>query len=103
MNGRERILSHIAGKPVDRLPFMPITMQFAAAQIGARYCDYATDYRVLVQGQLRIAEMFDLDYVNTMSDPAREAADCGAAVEFFENSPAAIIEERALLADKAVL
>jgi MtaA/CmuA family methyltransferase len=103
MNGRERILALLAGRPVDCLPCMPITMQFAAAWIGARYRDYATDYRVLVEGQLRVAEAFDLDYVNTMSDPACEAADCGAAVIFYEDQPPAIDEANALLADKARL
>ena len=103
MNGRERILAHIEGRSVDRLPLMPITMQFACDLIGAKYRDYETDYRVLVEGQMRVAEQFDFDYVNTMSDPAREAADCGAVVEFFENSPAALVEEQALLADKTKL
>ena len=103
MNGRERILAHIEGRSVDRLPLMPITMQFACDLIGAKYRDYETDYRVLVEGQMRVAEQFDFDYVNTMSDPAREAADCGAVIEFFENSPAALVEEQALLADKTKL
>lgn len=103
MNGRERILAHLDGRTVDRLPLMPITMQFACDRIGAKYRDYETDFRVLVEGQMRMAEEFDFDYVNTMSDPAREAVDCGAAVEFFQNSPAAMIEERALLADKTKL
>jgi MtaA/CmuA family methyltransferase len=103
MTGRERILAHLANQPVDRLPVMPITMMFAAAQIGARYQDYCTDYRVLVEGQLRTAEKFRLDHVNTMSDPAREAADCGARVEYFENQPVAIVESQALLENKARL
>jgi MtaA/CmuA family methyltransferase len=30
----------------------------------------------------------------------REAADCGAVVEYFDNQPVAIVEEQALLADK---
>ena len=77
MNSRERVLAHIAGLAVDCLPVMPITMQFAAGLIGARYRDYETDYRVLVEGQMRVAEQFGFDYVNTMSDPAREASDCG--------------------------
>ena len=34
MTGRERVLAAIEGKPLDRLPFMPITMMFAAGQIG---------------------------------------------------------------------
>jgi MtaA/CmuA family methyltransferase len=103
MNGRERILALLEGRPVDRLPCMPITMQFAAARIGAKYRDYATDYRLLVEGQMRVAEEFALDYVNTMSDPACEAADCGAAVTFYEDQPPAIDEAHALLSDKRAL
>ena len=103
MTSRERVLSHLASGPVDRLPLMPITMMFACQQIGALYRDYCTDYRVLVEGQLRTAEQFGFDYVNTMSDPAREAADCGAAVEYFDHQPVALIEDRALLAHKTAL
>jgi MtaA/CmuA family methyltransferase len=103
MTSRERVFAHLEGRPVDRLPLMPITMMFACVQIGARYRDYCTDYRVLVEGQLRTAEAYGFDYVNTMSDPAREAADCGAVVEYFDNQPVAIVEEQALLADKTKL
>jgi len=103
MTSRERALAHLAGRPVDRLPLMPITMMFACLQIGARYRDYCTDYRVLVEGQIRTAETFGFDYVNTMSNPAREAADCGATVEYFDHQPVAIVEEHALLADKTKL
>jgi MtaA/CmuA family methyltransferase len=103
MNGKERVLARVAGQPVDRLPFMPITMMFAAAQTGASYGDYVRDHRVLVETQLRIAERFDIDQVSVISDPAREAADCGARVEFFPDQPPAIVEEEARLADKAEL
>ncbi len=103
MNSRERVLAHLEGQPVDRLPFMAITMQLASDLIGARYLDYETDHRVLAEGQLRVAEMYGLDYVNTMSDPAREAVDCGATAEFFEHQPAAIDDTASLLADKLTL
>jgi MtaA/CmuA family methyltransferase len=103
MTGRERILAVLDGKPADRLPFMPITMQFAADQAGIRYHDYLMDYRVLVEGQIAIAAQFDIDYVNCMSDPAREAADCGAKVEYFPDQPAALVETEALLREKKEL
>ncbi len=92
-----------AGGKVDHLPFMPITMQFAADRIGRKYYDYATDYRVLVEGQLRVAEEFGCDQVGCISDPAREAADCGATIVFNENTPPDIDERAALLADKSKL
>jgi MtaA/CmuA family methyltransferase len=103
MNGYERIRACIDGKPLDAIPFMPITMMFAADHIGAPYGRYAADYRLLVEGQLRAAEDYDFDFVSCISDPAREAADCGAPVVWFDNQPPALDEGNALLADKAAL
>ncbi|MGB4256869.1 MAG: uroporphyrinogen decarboxylase family protein [Phycisphaerae bacterium] len=103
MNGYERILAQLDGRPTDCLPFMPITMMFAADRLGVKYGQYTQDHRVLVEAQCRVAEEFDFDYVSAISDPAREAGDCGAAVEFFEDQPPAIIEHQALLADSAKL
>ncbi len=81
MNSRQRVFSLLDAQAVDCLPCLPITMMFAADLVGRRYLDYATDYRVLAEGQLRVSEAFDFDYVNTMSDPAVEASDCGAAIK----------------------
>jgi MtaA/CmuA family methyltransferase len=103
MNGRERILACLEGRATDCLPLMPITMMFAADQIGQPYGKYAADHRVLVAAQMQTAESFDFDYVSCISDPAREAADCGARIELFENQPPAIVESDALLADKTRL
>lgn len=103
MNGYERIRACIDGKPLDALPFMPITMMFAADHIGVPYGKYAADYRLLVEGQLRAAEAYDFDFVSCISDPARESADCGATVVWFDDQPPALDESRALLADKAAL
>ncbi len=103
MNGYERMKAMLAGEPVDRLPFTPITMMFAADRVGIPYGEYVTDYRKLVHAQLYTAEKFGFDSVMAISDPAREAADLGAAVRFFPNQPPAIDEQNALLANKATL
>lgn len=103
MNGYQRVVAMLDGEPVDCLPQMPITMMFAADEIGVKYGQYATDYRKLVEAQIRTAEKYDFDYVSSISDPAREAADCGARVQFFDNQPPAILENNALLADKTAL
>jgi MtaA/CmuA family methyltransferase len=78
-------------------------MQLACRETGRSYRAYSTDHRVLAEGQIRTAERFGIDYVNTMCDPAREAADCGAPVRFFDEQPASLIEDQALLADKTAL
>jgi MtaA/CmuA family methyltransferase len=103
MNGKERVLAMLDHQPVDCLPLMPITMMFAAAQIGRPYREYATDCRVLAEAQVRVAEQFDFDHVSVISDPAVEAADCGATAQFYPDQPPAIDEAHALLAHKAVL
>lgn len=103
MNSRERVLTHIDGRPVEHLPLMPITMQFAAAAIGVPYRQYATDHRTLVEAQLRMVERYGFDHVSCISDPAREAADCGADIVFFDDQPPAFNEKWALLAEKTTL
>jgi MtaA/CmuA family methyltransferase len=103
MNGRERVLAFLRGEAVDRIPVMPVVMMFCADHIGVKYGRYVQDFRTLAEAQIRTAEAFDLDIVSIMSDPAREACDCGARIEFFDDQPAAINEEEALLSDKSRL
>jgi MtaA/CmuA family methyltransferase len=103
MNGYERTMAMLDGRPVDSLPLLPITMMFAADQVGVPYGQYTSDYRKLVEAQLRTAEKFGFDYVSCISDPTREAADCGAAIQYYEDQPPAVDETGALLADKTAL
>lgn len=103
MNGYERLVATFDDRPADRLPLMPITMMFAADQLGVKYGRYACDYRVLVEAQMVTAERFDFDYVSCISCPTREAADCGAAIRYFDDQPPAVDESESLLADKTAL
>lgn len=103
MTSRERVIAKIQGAETDCLPLMPITMMFAADQAGVRYGDYARNAAILAEAQLKTAAKFDFDYVSAISDPAREAADLGASIEWFDDQPPAINESHALLADKTVL
>ena len=103
MRSQERVLQFLEGKPVDRLPLMPVVMMFCADHIGVKYGEYVRDHRVLAEAQIRTAEAYDFDVVSNMSDPAREAADCGARIEYYDDQPAAIVESEARLADKTEL
>jgi len=99
MTGRERLLNHLRGDVVDSLPFMPITMMFAADLQGVASGEYATNGKLLAEAQVRVAETFDTDHVNTLTDPAREAADCGADIVYYPDQPPAVRAENALLLD----
>lgn len=103
MTGKQRVLSTLSHLTPDCLAAMPITMMFAGDTAGIPYGEYARDYRKLVDAQLRVAETYGFDYVSAISDPAREASDLGAQIEWFDNQPPAIVESKALLHDKSAL
>ncbi|MFV2069098.1 MAG: uroporphyrinogen decarboxylase family protein, partial [Pirellulales bacterium] len=103
MNAYERFFNLLADKPVDRLPTTPICMTFSARHAGVKYGAYIRDHRILVDTQIAMAEQFGLDVVGLISDPAREAEDCGAPVVWFDDQPTAHDANRALLGDKSKL
>ena len=103
MNGYERVLAALERRQTDTPAFMPITMMFAADQIGAPYGHYAADFNVLVEAQLTTARKFGIDHVSCISDPAREAADCGATIHYFDDQPPTVDEANALLRNKSRL
>ena len=97
INSRDSVWAMLDGRHPDHLTLMPITMMFAADLAGVKYGQYAANFEVLAEAQTRVAETFGFDYVSAISDPAREAADCGAAIEWFEDQPPAVDESHALL------
>lgn len=103
MTGRERLLAVLSGNKVDHIPCMPITMTFAGDILGVKYLEYVTDHRVMADAQIKTAEIFGFDYVSTISDPTREAADLGARIQWYDDRPPAILEDQALFADKSAL
>ena len=90
----------MAGEKADRLPWMPITMMFAADVLGVRYGSYARDYRVMVDAQVKTAERFGFDHVSTIGPPGPEAADLGAKIQWYDDQPPAMVEAESLFAEK---
>ena len=103
MTGKERVDATLEHSKPDSLALMPVTMMAAADAIGAAYRRYATEASVLAEGQAAIAAAFDFDHLSSISDPAVEAADCGARVVYYEDQPPAVDEGASLLMEKAQL
>ncbi len=76
----QRFMNVLEGKSVDHVPVTPILMTFAAQYSGRKYGDFCFDHRTLVECWIRCEEDFNLDFVATLSDPFREAADFGLPV-----------------------
>lgn len=102
MTGRERVLAILNGHPADHLPYMPITMMFAADVLGVAYGQYIHDHKTMAEAQIKTAEMFGFDHVSTIA-PTSEAVDLSAKFQWFDDQPPGIIEQEALLADKSAL
>jgi len=78
----ERVMARLQGLPVDRVPNLSILMTFAAKYIGKHYDQYVKDYRILVEGNLRCCQDFQIDMLSAISDPMRETHAFGAQVVF---------------------
>jgi uroporphyrinogen-III decarboxylase len=82
MNSMERLKKRLCGEPVDRALNFDIFMTFAAHYIQQPLSRYYQDYRVLCDANFAVQEAFDLDILQAISDPYREAADFGLSVHF---------------------
>lgn len=85
MNGLERTQRFIRNEPVDRVPFLPIIMRWAAQYAAVPYKAFCLDYREKCRAMIACADDFDLDWVTVMSDPFAESAAFGLEIEYPEN------------------
>jgi MtaA/CmuA family methyltransferase len=85
MTGLQRTLDFLAGKPVDRRPFHPIVMRWAARHAGVKYREFCTDYRSKCGAMIRSADDFGFDWVTVMSDPWAEGSAFGLQIQFPED------------------
>jgi MtaA/CmuA family methyltransferase len=69
-----------------RILFHPILMHFAARYNHTTYARFASDFKVLVDSNIRCMEDFGMDAVGLISDPYRETSAFGAQVKFPEDS-----------------
>jgi len=86
MTGLERSLAFIAQHPVDRPPFHPIIMRWAAKYSNVKYREFCTDPSSKCTAMIRCAKDFDIDWVTVMSDPWAEASAFGIEVTYPEDS-----------------
>lgn len=85
MNSFQRMKNRLKNEPVDRPPNFNIYMTFAAHYIKQPLSKYHLDYRVLVDANMAMVENFNVDIVQSISDPFRETFDFGAKIEFPED------------------
>lgn len=97
MTSKERTIQFIKGEPVDRPPFHPIIMRWAAQTAGVKYGEFCLQPQKKCAAGIQCAEQFGIDWVTVMSDPYCEAQAFGVQVEFPEDDLP--LERGGLLAD----
>lgn len=85
MNSLERTISFIEGSRVDRIPFHPIMMRFAARYAGVKYSDFCLSAESKCSANIRCATDMGSDWINTMSDPYAEAEAFGTVLSYPED------------------
>lgn len=70
------------GKVKDEILFRPILMHFAAHYSRKTYAEFASNFRTLVECNIKCLEDFDMDAVGLISDPYRETSAFGAKITF---------------------
>lgn len=89
---------------MDRAPFHPIVMRFAARFAGVPYRAFCVDPNAHVEAMVRTAEAFDMDWVNVMSDPYAEVEAFGMEVRYPEDDlPHAVAPLAQSAADAAAI
>ncbi len=73
------------GALTDKVLFRPILMYFAARFIEKSYGEFASDYNVLAEANLRCMDEFGLDMLGLISDPYRETSAFGAKIKYIPN------------------
>ncbi|MBQ2955650.1 MAG: uroporphyrinogen decarboxylase family protein [Clostridia bacterium] len=85
MNGRERTIAFLEGRPVDHVPFHPLVMQYAAELTGVNYKSFCTDYRQQSKAMVEFARNYGLDWLHPAGWPYCEAIAYGLQVSFPED------------------
>ena len=82
MTGLERTVSFLRGDYVDRPPFHPIIMRWAAKYSGIRYRDFCLDPSSKCKAMIACAQDFSMDWLTVLSDPWAEATAFGIEVDY---------------------
>ncbi len=86
MNSLERTVSFLNGDEVDRTPFQPILMRWAAKYAGLKYREFCLNPAAHCEANIQCARDFNSDWINVMSDPYAEAEAFGLKLEYPEDS-----------------
>ncbi len=83
----ERVMNRLQGKPVDCVPYAPLTSLYGARLISCPLEEYFSVPEKYVQGQAAVTDAFEPDIVFTPFGLVIEAEAFGSKAVYFEKNP----------------
>ncbi len=68
---KQQFNKFLKGERIEKTLFRPILMHFAARYAGYTYGELASDFKVLVESNMKAMDDFDIDMAGLISDPSR--------------------------------
>ena len=82
MTAKERAINFIQGKTVDRIPFHPLVMQYAAQKTNTLLSDYYLDYKAHCNAMITFSRKYGMDCTHASGYPYCEAEAYGLNVTY---------------------
>lgn len=83
-----RLSAYAAGRPIDRLPCVPIVGNTAARVIGAKVGDFRGNGKLIAEAQVAAYRLFNYDIIRIFTDLYTQAEAMGATVHYPEDETA---------------
>ncbi|HWQ73336.1 MAG TPA: uroporphyrinogen decarboxylase family protein [Desulfitobacteriaceae bacterium] len=88
MTPLERMTAYNQGKPVDRLPCVPIVGNTAARVIGVKVSDFRGNGKLIAQAHIEAFKLFRYDIIRIFTDLYTQAEAMGAQVHYPDDETA---------------
>ena len=82
MTSYERVMTAVAHKEPDRVPFIPFAQTYSAKVAGIPFSQYVSKAEKFLEGQMKAYKMFGWDALCFSSDVGMYAEACGAKIDF---------------------
>jgi uroporphyrinogen decarboxylase len=99
MTPKQRIGNFLAGKPIDRVPCVPLILNHCARVLGVKVSQYATDGVVMGRANVAAYRRYGHDLITIFTDTAILAEALGTRLKFPDDDAARV--DRPAVADPA--
>ncbi len=88
LTSKERVMNFVQGKPIDRIPCMPIVTANSSHLIGKTINEFQVDPQVMADSYIAAYERYEYDLTYLFSNTSYVAEAMGQELVYYEDEPA---------------